>query len=1024
MSDNGPSKIAGPLDRKVTDEDGDWDTVEASPDDELQLYIRAEPGRVSGALDALRERAIKIRSEDNGYIAADVPALQVVRLADENSIRHIHERRDPKAHAVDSKYITEGEPIVNADTLQSDGITGSGARIAVIDHEFHKDNPKYSDRIVATVGDSTYFTKDSEHDGTSQHGTACAEIVADLAPDAELILATTLGFQSFSQIMDEIESYDPDAATMSLGYYWGMRIDGQDPVSSRVSQFTDGGRLFATSAGNEATYGHWDGQFEDNGNGLMMFDSGLQEPTRYPVYMDTGGQVIVHWDADWSQDDQRYEVRLYRSRTASTPIDTSQTTDPYEVVQLTSADDETSYYGRYFIEIKNVGATGTEHFDLFNWGPASFDCQLSGSECWSTPERSLGIPATSPDDDTMAVAAVQATSVGQTSEEHLKPYSSQGPTQDGRNALDIAAPSMVSTTKPSDWGGYDALEDGGGFNGTSAASPHIGGIFGLLFDSDLDATHTEIRDAVWATGRSIVDSDVSAPGPDNTKIGYGYADAKDAVSRSKTLFWEYQTDSYVSSSPTVVDGTAYVGSFDGHVYAIDTAAGEKQWQFDAQTTVFSSPSVVKGTVYVGTGHWSVSDSETSSESPRGSEAVPSGTNRDGQTMATSEAAKKVKALDADTGEQLWEFTTGGVVQSSPTVLNGKVYVGSFDNYIYALNAETGQKQWQFQTGGQVRSSPTVVGETVYIGSHDTNVYALDAVTGEKVWEYSTGARVGSAPTVAGDTVYVGSNDGSTYALDANTGEKAWEYSTSDIVWSSPTVKNETVYIYSYDSFIYALNAATGEKRWDFETGQGGESSPTVADDRVYVGSSDNLLHVLDAATGDKIRDFEAEGLFISSPTVADGTVYVGNSDNNLYALSMGGTSGSDGSRVSLGTLGHNSVWSNSATEPSVTADGATISQGGEATINISASNVNKITVKKLWTDWDLVDDDPDGGSSTSKIASNGTYIIEWNLVEDSVSPWASVNLPGSTYIGGTYLVSITGTDGSESDTDTALIKIN
>ena len=38
------------------------------------------------------------------------------------------------------------------------------------------------------------------------------------------------------------------------------------------------------------------------------------------------------------------------------------------------------------------------------------------------------------------------------------------------------------------------------------------------------------------------------------------------------------------------------------------------------------------------------------------------------------------ALDAASGVKLWEFETGGSVYSSPAVVGGKVFVGSYDGY--------------------------------------------------------------------------------------------------------------------------------------------------------------------------------------------------------------------------------------------------------------------------------------------------------------------------------------------------------
>jgi outer membrane protein assembly factor BamB len=83
------------------------------------------------------------------------------------------------------------------------------------------------------------------------------------------------------------------------------------------------------------------------------------------------------------------------------------------------------------------------------------------------------------------------------------------------------------------------------------------------------------------------------------------------------------------------------------------------------------------------------------------------------------------------------FAVGGNLGSSPAVVNGVVYSGSFDGNVYALNATTGAKLWTFTTGSAVLSSPAVANGVVYIGSDDFNVYALNATTGAKLWSFAT-----------------------------------------------------------------------------------------------------------------------------------------------------------------------------------------------------------------------------------------------------------------------------------------------
>lgn len=82
-----------------------------------------------------------------------------------------------------------------------------------------------------------------------------------------------------------------------------------------------------------------------------------------------------------------------------------------------------------------------------------------------------------------------------------------------------------------------------------------------------------------------------------------------------------------------------------------------------------------------------------------------------------------------TNQLLWSYATSSSIDySAPAVINGIVYVGSNDHYVYALNAATGAYIWSYKTGGAVDSSPAVANGVVYVGSDDDNVYAFGAIT--------------------------------------------------------------------------------------------------------------------------------------------------------------------------------------------------------------------------------------------------------------------------------------------------------
>jgi len=77
-----------------------------------------------------------------------------------------------------------------------------------------------------------------------------------------------------------------------------------------------------------------------------------------------------------------------------------------------------------------------------------------------------------------------------------------------------------------------------------------------------------------------------------------------------------------------------------------------------------------------------------------------------QAMSGDDAAGAIRALDALTGKQQWEF----MLHSPPwagvmATAGGLVFSGSNEGNVFALDGESGKPLWDFQTGGAVRTNP-------------------------------------------------------------------------------------------------------------------------------------------------------------------------------------------------------------------------------------------------------------------------------------------------------------------------------
>ena len=248
----------------------------------------------------------------------------------------------------------------------------------------------------------------------------------------------------------------------------------------------------------------------------------------------------------------------------------------------------------------------------------------------------------------------------------------------------------------------------------------------------------------------------------------------------------------------------------------------------------------------------------------------------------------VYALDSDSGQLVWQYTTGGFINATPAVSNGILYVGTGDFNVYALNAKTGALVWTYATGSYIVSSLVVSDGIVYAASDDNNVYALNASTGALLWQYSTGGPIQFAPAVDAGIVYIASSDGYIYALNATSGALVWQFlTTPQYNGSTPTVVGGVLYMASADDNLYALNSSNGNLLWKTSLGNAPADGcdAAVANGMVYLGSGDSgVFYAIDAVSGKVRWTYTTTVPVYAASAVANGVVYFGSGDQNFYAL--------------------------------------------------------------------------------------------------------------------------------------------
>ena len=301
-----------------------------------------------------------------------------------------------------------------------------------------------------------------------------------------------------------------------------------------------------------------------------------------------------------------------------------------------------------------------------------------------------------------------------------------------------------------------------------------------------------------------------------------------AVTPAGRVLWSVTRADWVDSTPAVgPDGTIYVGSHDGRLYALQPANGAIRWSYNAGTFISSSPAIgADGTLYFGSGSF------------------------------------RLHAVGPD-GRERWTFPVGDWIESSPAVaVDGTVYVGCRDGSLYAVSRE-GRERWRFRTGGRIDGSPAIGADgTIYIGSTDQRMYAV-APDGAKRWEYFTNGAIFSSPVLGADgSVYFASDDTRFYSLAPEDGRLRWRVDLNSSSASTAAVRGDgAIIVAADDGVVRALQPADGGLLWRFDTraapGDYIESSVLVAPDgALYFGSLDGRLYKL-RGNGSPLSTFSA-----------------------------------------------------------------------------------------------------------------------------------------------------------------------
>ncbi len=519
----------------------------ALPSSGSELVLVAILPAASGAglaidVGAIAARGGEVLRRTPDIVIARVPLRAIPAIAESPSVGFIRPPIQPqlsKTAAVRAAGVT---------SWHSFGFRGQGVKVGLIDVEFGKHK-----EIFFQIGLTNYKTwapSGSTFGGDPKagpHGTGCTEILYAVAPAAEFYLAQ-VGSETFEAdfpaALEWATSRGVSVVSVSLGLAGWYYDDGTSPVAKAVEAARKKGVLVFVAAGNEAENSYWAGTFRDaDGDGFHEFAS-ADEGNDVEIAAVSLGTVILTWDGgERTSEDLDLLLRNRTTKTAIAQSNTRQTgSQPsVEAVVFVTRELELALlaqgmtlkdFGKLFprpvqpvsidacsaeVVVKRVSTRRDPKIRLCSYFEK---VEFRGNKWvatrvypqYASPDRSLRTPA-----DSKGAIAVGVVELGDWDAGKIAPYSSRGPTADGRIKPDLVGPSALSTIA------YGTES----FRGTSAGTPVCAGVAALLFEVCPEASPDSIEGFLRKHAR-----DLGAAGPDSV-FGAGAVRLPDAGTHAK-----------------------------------------------------------------------------------------------------------------------------------------------------------------------------------------------------------------------------------------------------------------------------------------------------------------------------------------------------------------------------------------------------------------------------------------------------------------------------------------------------------
>ena len=284
-------------------------------DDQLKAIVEVRNGQVQAVKRALGALGVHVQGSYAQLIQIRTPVDRLTQIADIPDVRFVRRPLGLYPQTAES-VISEGKRLIGTEAWHAQGFHGQGAKVAIVDLGFRRYKDLLGTELPAQVITRSFVedVEDKEDvDFNTSHGTAIAELLTEVAPDATMYLVTVSTEVELGHAVDWLIEQDVQVVSFSLGVL-AAPIDGSGLIDEIVDRAHAQGVLWVNAAGN---YGasHWQGLSQDSadgdaaGDGWVDFGNGSN---LLPVDIGAGevAAFYLSWN-DWPDTEEDFGLYYF-----------------------------------------------------------------------------------------------------------------------------------------------------------------------------------------------------------------------------------------------------------------------------------------------------------------------------------------------------------------------------------------------------------------------------------------------------------------------------------------------------------------------------------------------------------------------------------------------------------------------------------------------------------------------------------------------------------------------------------------